>query len=179
MTGALTFRPAIPADAPAVVDLVNAAYRGDSSRAGWTTEADPLEGARITLPELEPLVTAAGSTVLLCFREGALAGCVHLKRLEGSKAYLGLFTIRPGLQGGGLGRRFLAEAEAHARQAWGTARMTMTVITVRGELVAYYERRGYRRTGVVKPFPQESLETRPKVEGLLLEILEKDLEENP
>ncbi len=176
MTGTLAFRPATLADGPAVVDLVNSAYRGDSSRAGWTTEADLLEGARITLPELAPLVTAGGSTVLLCFLDGALAGCVHLKRLEGGRAYLGLFTIRPGLQGGGLGRRFLAEAEAHARRAWGTAVMNMTVITVREELVAYYERRGYRRTGVVKPFPRESLETRPRVEGLMLETLEKDLQ---
>ncbi len=177
MTGALTYRPATVSDAPAVVDLVNSAYRGDSSRAGWTTEADLLEGARITPTELEALIAAEGSLVLLCFQGEDLAGCVHLKRLEDAEAYLGLFTVRPGLQGGGLGKAFLAEAEAAARQAWGSRRMTMTVITVRAELLAYYERRGYRRTGVVKPFPRESAETRPRVEGLRLEVLEKDLGE--
>ncbi len=171
----LSFRPATPADIPAVVDLVNSAYRGDSSRAGWTTEADLLDGARITTPELEALVSAEGSTVLLCFRDDALAGCVHLKRLEGGKAYLGLFTVKPGLQGGGLGKVFLAEAEAAVRRLWDARTMTMTVITLRAELLAYYERRGYRRTGEVKPFPRESLGTRPRVEGLMLETLEKDL----
>jgi len=175
----LAFRPASPADVPAVVDLVNAAYRGDSSRAGWTTEADLLDGARITASELEALISAEGSTVLLCLQDGALAGCVHLKRLEDGKAYLGLFTVRPGLQGGGLGKAFLAEAEATVRRLWNTRTMTMTVITLRAELLAYYERRGYRRTGVVKPFPRESAETRPRVEGLLLEVLEKDLGGNP
>lgn len=175
----LTFRPATLADVPAVVDLVNSAYRGDSSRAGWTTEADLLEGARITAPELEALITAEGSTVLLCFQDDALAGCVHLKRLEDGKAYLGLFTVKPGLQGGGLGKAFLAEAEEAVRRLWKTRTMTMTVITLRAELMAYYERRGYRRTGVVKPFPREAAETRPRVEGLMLEVLEKDLEAHP
>jgi ribosomal protein S18 acetylase RimI-like enzyme len=179
MTDALSFRPATASDAPEVADLVNSAYRGDSSRAGWTTEADLVVGARITVPELEALVSAEGSLLLLCHQGGALAGCVHLKRLEEGAAYLGLLTVRPGLQGGGLGKAFLAEAEATVRRAWGARRMTMTVITVRAELIAYYERRGYRRSGILRPFPADAGESRPTVAGLMLEVLEKDLTEAP
>ncbi|MFN8010990.1 MAG: GNAT family N-acetyltransferase [Holophagaceae bacterium] len=172
----LSFRPAIPADAPALEALVNSAYRGDASRAGWTTEADLVTGARIDAPELVRLMEADGSLILLCLDGGAIIGSVHLKRLDDATAYLGLFVVKPALQGGGIGKRFLAEAEATVRRLWGSARMTMSVITVRPELVAYYERRGYRRTDILHPFPAESGASRPAVEGLLLETLEKDLQ---
>ena len=171
----LTFRPATPDDAGVLADLVNSAYRGDSSRAGWTTEADLITGARIDAIELRRLVAAEGSMILLCIQSGEIIGSMHLQQLEGGKAYLGLFVVKPNLQGGGIGRRFLAEAEATARRTWGTTRMTMTVITVRPELIAYYERRGYRRTGELKPFPKEAGESRPVVENLQLEVLEKKL----
>ena len=171
----LTFRPATFEDAEALTDLVNSAYRGDSSRAGWTTEADLITGPRIDAAGLRGLIAAEGSLILLCLQGGSLIGSVHLKRLDDRTAYLGLFVVQPTLQGGGVGKRFLAEAEATARRLWGSARMTLSVITLRPELVAYYERRGYRRTGRVHPFPSEAGASRPVVEDLLLETLEKDL----
>jgi ribosomal protein S18 acetylase RimI-like enzyme len=172
----LAFRPATAADAEAVEALVNAAYRGDSSRAGWTTETDLVTGRRIDAAELCGLMAAEGSMILLCLQDGGIIGTVHLQRLDARRAYLGLFTVKPGLQGAGFGRRFLAEAEAAARRAWGSARMTMNVITIRPELIAYYERRGYRRTGELQPFPADAGESRPLVADLMLETLQKDLD---
>ena len=171
----LSFRPATADDSEALVALVNSAYRGDASRAGWTTEADLITGARIDGAELRRLMAAEASMILLCLQGEDIIGSVHLKRLDPSSAYLGLFVVQPTLQGGGVGRRFLAEAEATAQRAWGSARMTMSVITLRPELIAYYERRGYRRTGELHPFPSEAGASRPVVADLQLETLAKDL----
>lgn len=170
----LSFRRAEAADIDAIVRLVNAAYRGDSSRIGWTTEADLLGGQRTDAEEVLTLVAASGSMVLLGFQGALLAGSMHLKR-EGCHAYLGMFAIQPILQGAGLGRRFLNEAERIARDEWGVRSMRMSVITLREELIAYYERRGYRRTGELLPFPTELRFGIPQVSGLQLAILEKPL----
>ena len=169
------YRAAAVNDIDAVVALVNAAYRGDSSRQGWTTEADLLDGQRTDHDEVRDMIQQPESMVLLCLDGDALIGTTHLKR-AGTAAELGMFTIRPGLQGRGFGTRFLAEAERVARECWGVAAMRMTVISRRSELIAYYERRGYRRTGQYREFPRHHPRYGiPKVDDLVLEVLEKHL----
>jgi GNAT superfamily N-acetyltransferase len=172
----LVFRCATVADVNAVVALVNSAYRGESSRAGWTTEADILGGQRTDALEIAQLIAADASLILLCVRGGEIIGSVHVERVDAATAYLGMLVIRPALQGRGLGRRFMAQAEGFARTEWGVARMQMQVITLRHELIAYYERRGYRRTGETRPFPAADPKFGlPRVEGLMFEVLEKEL----
>ncbi|RSS57846.1 GNAT family N-acetyltransferase [Streptomyces sp. WAC06614] len=148
----LTFRPAVEADVPALVELVESAYRGERSRAGWTTEADYLEGRRTDEQGVRDVIAAPDSVLLVVERDGALVACCHLEH-RGDHAYFGMFAVRPSLQGGGLGREILAEAERRARELWGATEMHMTVVNVREELIAYYVRRGYRRTGEFSPFP--------------------------
>jgi ribosomal protein S18 acetylase RimI-like enzyme len=104
-----------------------------------------------------------------------IIGSVHLRKMD-SAAYLGLFVVKPTLQGLGIGKRFMRAAESIAQKEWGIARVSMTVITRRKELIAYYERRGYRRTGQISPFPTDAGASIPRVKGLQLEVLEKDLE---
>lgn len=152
MSATLAFRFAEAADAPAVVALVESAYRGDASRAGWTTEADLLDGRRTSVADLLPLLREPHSRVLLAERGDELLACAHVER-QGEAAYFGMFSVRPTLQGGGVGKAVLAEAERIARVDWGCDEMQLTVIDVRVELLAWYERRGYRRTGMHKPFP--------------------------
>ncbi|MEK8090745.1 GNAT family N-acetyltransferase [Thermithiobacillus plumbiphilus] len=170
----LSFRRAEAADVDAIVRLVNAAYRGDSSRAGWTTEADLLGGQRTDAGEVRELIETDDSLILLGYQGPDLAGSLHLKR-EGGSAYLGMFAIQPTLQGAGLGKRFIDEAERIAREEWQVQTMRMSVIGFRQELIAYYERRGYRRTGELLPFPIDPRFGIPRVEGLQLEVLEKRL----
>ncbi|WP_030273253.1 GNAT family N-acetyltransferase [Streptomyces sp. NRRL B-24484] len=146
------FRAAGPADVPAVVALVESAYRGEASRAGWTTEADLLDGQRTDEAGVAEVVARQGSVVLLAEADGALLACCHLERRTGA-AYFGMFSVRPALQGGGIGRSVLERAERHAREEWGIDRMEMTVIEQRADLIAWYERRGYVRTGEFEPFP--------------------------
>ncbi|WP_313241936.1 GNAT family N-acetyltransferase [Stenotrophomonas sp.] len=171
----LTFRAATLADIPALVALVTSAYRGDASRAGWTTEADMLDGARIDPQGLQADIERPRSTILLAEREGRLLACAHVADDQG-KGYFGMFAVEPTLQGGGVGKQVMDAAEAHAAAAWQLDVMQMTVIDIRDELIAFYERRGYRRTGIKKPFPYgDERFGIPKRDDLQFEILEKPL----
>ncbi|MEU2791292.1 GNAT family N-acetyltransferase [Streptomyces sp. NPDC007100] len=151
-TAELTFRAATEADIPAVVELVESAYRGDASRAGWTTEADLLEGQRTDPEGVAAVVRHADGRLLLAEIAGETVACCQLEH-RGDHVYFGMFAVRPKLQGGGFGKVVMAEAERTARAEWGAAEMRMTVIRQRADLIAWYERRGYRRTGRMTPFP--------------------------
>lgn len=172
---AIAFRDATAGDVDAIVVLVTSAYRGEASRAGWTTEADLLDGNRIDPDVLRADIARDRSRVLLASRGGELVACAHVA-IEDGAGYFGMFAVRPVLQGGGVGKAVLAEAERVARVDWGLPMMRMTVIDVREDLIAWYERRGYRRTGIKKPFP--AVDPRfgiPKRDDLRFEVLEKPL----
>ncbi|MEF9902320.1 GNAT family N-acetyltransferase [Streptomyces sp. P9-A2] len=147
-----TFRDATDADVDGLVELIESAYRGDSSRAGWTTEADILQGQRTDPEGVREVVTSPDSRLLTVEREGRIVACCQLEH-RGDHAYFGMFAVSPGLQGAGLGKAIIAHAERQARDTWGAREMHMTVITAREDLIAWYERRGYRRTGSTTPFP--------------------------
>jgi ribosomal protein S18 acetylase RimI-like enzyme len=171
----LKFRHATRADVLAIVALVESAYRGDASRAGWTTEADLLDGQRTDADDVRSCVDRARSIVLLAERDHRLVACAHVAA-EGGAGYFGMFSVTPALQGAGFGKHVLAEAERVVREDWQLHAMRMTVIDVRSELIAFYERRGYVRTGITKPFPYgDSRFGLPKRPDLRFEVLEKQL----
>ena len=151
-TTLLSFRAATLADVPAIVALVESAYRGDSGRRGWTTESDLLEGNRTSKWEVARIIAKPDNRVLLAHRDGALIACSHLRK-KGASCYFGMFAVDPELQGAGVGKQMIREAERVAREEYRCGQMEMTVISVRAELIAWYERRGYRRTGKLRPFP--------------------------
>ena len=170
-----TFRLATPSDVAVIVPLVESAYRGDVSRKGWTTEADLLDGQRTDPAGVAELITKPGSCMLLAERDGALLACANLEK-RGEAGYFGMFSVRPDLQGAGIGRATLAEAERLARDDWHCREMHMTVISVRDELIAWYERRGYKRTGIHSPFPYgDERFGIPKRDDLRFELLVKAL----
>ena len=177
---ALAYRAATAADIDAVVALVESAYRGDASRQGWTTEADFLDGRRTGTDDVAACIERERSRILLAERDGVMLACAHVAEgqteQERGAGYFGMFSVRPGLQGGGIGKQVLAEAERIAREDWGLAVMRMTVIDIRAELIAFYERRGYRRTGIRKPFPYgDERFGLPLRDDLRFEVLEKEL----
>ncbi|MEW2185921.1 GNAT family N-acetyltransferase [Streptomyces cellulosae] len=172
---ALTFRDATDADVDALVELIESAYRGESSRAGWTTEADILHGQRTDPEGVLEVVKAPDSRLLTVEREGRIVACCQLEH-RGDHAYFGMFAVSPALQGAGLGRAVMAEAERQAREGWGVTEMHMTVISVREDLIAWYERRGYRRTGRTTPFPYgDERFGIPQRDDLEFELLVKEL----
>ena len=146
-------RPASPADLTALHALIHRAYRGDSAKAGWTHEADLLDGQRTDPAALTAMLADPDQHLLVAEDAGVLTGCVSVTRKdEGARGYLGLLTVDPLLQAAGLGRRLIAAAEDCARD-FGASHMEMTVIGQRVELIAWYERRGYAVTGERRPFP--------------------------
>lgn len=176
-------RIATEADIPALVELVESAYRGDSSRVGWTTEADLLDGQRTDSEGVASVLKDPRSRVIAVDdhgheegdRSGCLAACCHVED-RGGYAYFGMFAVRPALQGAGLGRRLLAEAERLACDEWCASEMHMTVITAREDLIAWYVRRGYARTGKLSPFPYgDERFGSPKRDDLQFELLVKKL----
>ncbi|WP_374575790.1 GNAT family N-acetyltransferase [Phenylobacterium sp.] len=149
----LSISPATGADVAELHRLVESAYRGESAKAGWTNEADLLSTPRTSAEELAAMAASPDEVMLLARRGGRLIGCVHVARRPEASAYLGMLTVDPTLQAGGLGKRLMAAAEAEAAARFGARTMELTVISRRAELVAYYERRGYARTGEERPFP--------------------------
>jgi ribosomal protein S18 acetylase RimI-like enzyme len=168
--------PAQDADLPAIVELVNAAYRGAAAARGWTTEAGYIDGPRINIGLLRADLAAEPEARLLGWRDqpdGPLLGCVWLEPAAHEVWYLGMLTVRPDLQDRQLGRRLLAEAEAVAARA-GARRLRMTVVNIRDTLIAWYQRRGYGLTGETRPFPYDDNRFgTPRRQDLSFVVLEK------
>jgi ribosomal protein S18 acetylase RimI-like enzyme len=173
----LSYAVATADDVPAIVSLVESAYRGDASRAGWTTEADLLEGQR-TDPDSVRAIVASTTGYLLLARDGAgeLVACCQLEQRPDGVGYFGMFAVRPGAQGSGLGRVVLAEAERRAREEWQARTMEMTVIGQRRDLIAWYVRRGYAETDQRRPFPHGDPKFGlPRRDDLYFVVLKKPL----
>ncbi|MHC1563108.1 GNAT family N-acetyltransferase [Actinomycetospora sp. C-140] len=173
MTAPLTIRVAEAADVDSLLALVHSAYRGPSGREGWTSEADLIDGPRTTRELLAADVADPAITVLVA---GDLVGCAAVTLEPGAgTASFGMFAVRPGTQRGGVGSTLLQAAEDHARDR-GAATMEMCVIDRRAELIAWYERRGYVRTGESRPFPYgEEGVGEPRDDDFRFAVLEKNL----
>ncbi len=181
----ITFRDATEADIEPIRELVTSAYRGEASRAGWTTEADLLDGQRTDAEEIRALIADASGVVLLAESaapedaQRRLVACCRIGHNEGGAAdegYFGMFSVDPAAQAGGIGRQVLAEAERLLATRFGFRTVVMTVIEQRLELIAWYERRGYVNTGVHKPFPYgDERFGIPRRDDLRFVVLEKRL----
>lgn len=163
-------------DIPAIVRLVNSAYRGDYSKQGWTTEADILDGQRTDPESLKQLLQDSFNQLELAFdSQRNLVACVHVRKESFSTLYFGMLTVEPTMQGSGIGKKLLEHVENLAKDL-KMSHIRMSVIHLRKELIAYYERRGYRATGKFEPFPEnDPLYGLPKVKGIRLDEYVKDI----
>ena len=168
-------REATTADCDMLAAFINAAYRGDASRQGWTTEADLLDGQRTDVQSLRETLGEPDSVILLLFQDDKLVGSVFLQN-QSRSCYLGMLTVKPNLQSNGIGKRLLQLAEELAHDRWRASRISMTVIHKRSELIEWYKRRGYVETGQREPFPyREQRVGLPKTDDLEFAVLEKTL----
>jgi ribosomal protein S18 acetylase RimI-like enzyme len=171
----IQFRFARLADLSAVVELVESCYRGDASRVGWTTEADMLDGQRTNEHDLQQELQKENHHLLLAEQDRQLMACCMLVA-NPDKLYFGMFSVRPNLQNQGVGKLVMQEVERLAREHFKLNKISMTVIDIRDELIAYYERRGFHRTGIYQPFPYgDARFGLPKRDDLRFEVLEKNL----
>jgi ribosomal protein S18 acetylase RimI-like enzyme len=133
-------------DAARITAVINAAFR--------IAEGFFIDGNRIKQSEVEQLV--AKGTFLLAGDVDKLNGCVYVE-LRGERSYLGLLSVDPSCQQGGLGSRLMLEAEEYCR-ARGSRFMDILIVNLREDLPAFYSKRGYVQNGT-SPFP-EDVETR-------------------
>jgi ribosomal protein S18 acetylase RimI-like enzyme len=174
MLSSVTITRASEVDISTLVALVNSAYRGDASRQGWTTEAQLLDGQRTDAEDIRDLLHGAGAAFLQARNEaGYVVGSVYVKEQK-PDLYMGMLSVSPTLQGAGLGKRLMAAAEEHAQKA-GCSSLLISVISVRHELLAWYERHGFRRTGETVAFPADTRFGVPKQELELL-LLRKEIQ---
>jgi ribosomal protein S18 acetylase RimI-like enzyme len=171
MTMKLTLRCATTADADELTRLVNAAYRPEPGQAGWTDEGNLVAGPRIT-PEKVRALPGAHSVILVLEEDRQIRACVHVE-VENQIACIGMLATTPALQAQGLGSQLLGQAESHAIEHFGARQLRMAVLSSRPELLAFYERRGYVRTGHTETYPPENEVGQPRVPGLHLISLEK------
>ncbi|HJW18045.1 MAG TPA: GNAT family N-acetyltransferase [Flavisolibacter sp.] len=168
----LQFSKSLDTDIPELVKLVNSAYRGDTSKKGWTTEADLLDGIRTDEDGIYKMLHQPGAIILKCMSDNKLVGCVYLQK-HADYLYLGMLTVSPELQAAGIGKELLKVSEEYARTE-GCHSIKMTVITVRKELIQWYERRGYFQTEERQPFPNDPRFGIPK-QPLEFLVMEKKL----
>ena len=172
----LLFQKAEISDASAVAQLVNSAYRGEISRKGWTTEADLLEGLRTTRQELAEIIKREDAFMLIGIINNEIVAticCEWQAIADNNTAHFGMIAVKPTLQNKGYGKQIIQAAEALTRREWRVVGFTMTVISLRHELITFYEKLGYQRTGEFKEFPKKPELWQPKVESLNLQYLAK------
>jgi GNAT superfamily N-acetyltransferase len=154
-------RAATQADAQNICDLLNGSYRGEGAKVGWTTESDLVDGMRTSKEEVLQLLEQEGSHFILVEDE-SLQACVHVKVEDLKTLYFGMLAVRPTLQGRGLGALLLSEVEAFAKRN-SLKEIRLSVIHLRAELISYYERKGFRPTGLTEEFPLPHLTKVPDI----------------
>ncbi|MEN8219223.1 MAG: GNAT family N-acetyltransferase [Pseudomonadota bacterium] len=153
-----------------ICDLVNLAYRGEN---GWTKETDLIGGDRASTKEVEEYMSAPNAHLLVAIENGEILSCICIEKKE-SSAYIGLFAVHPRLQGKGVGKEILSQAEGYASTKLKVRKYVMVVVSQRKELISYYERRGYVRTGNIQEYPTHLNVGIPLDSGLTIEYLEKN-----
>lgn len=153
----ILIRDATTADIPALHRLIESAYRGEASRAGWTTEADLLAGQRTDPDDLASILTDPAQAMLTARRGEDLLGCILIADRGEGTGYFGMLSVSPTLQGGGLGRRMVEAAHAALAERFGARRVRISVFPQRETLIAWYRRLGYAPTGETLPFPYGDL----------------------
>lgn len=172
----LNFHKAELADAEAIAKLINSAYRGETSRKGWTTEADILDGLRTTTTEVGKMIKREDAFILIGVLKDEIVAtiCCEWQALAGKNTvHFGMIAVKPTLQNKGYGKTLIQAAEAICLREWRVVGFHMAVISIRQELIEFYERLGYQRTGEFVDFPVKSDLWQPKVEGLNLQYLAK------
>jgi hypothetical protein len=164
-----------PEQAAEIAALVNAAYRGDSGRQGWTTEAEILDGLRTDTDRVMRDIVRRDSTILVKIENEKIVGCVHLERKSASTAYLGMLTTDVSKQSQGTGKLLMLASEEYVKKIWNCSTVEMTVIDSRRELIAYYVRRGYKVTDEKRPFPTDPAFGIPKAGPLEFVVLKKQI----
>ncbi len=165
-------RVAISSDIKSIVDVVNHAYRPLSRNVSWTDESALIDGKRTTDTQVRELLNRPHSVVLLAQIKTEIVACIHLEKCNDA-SHIGMFAVLPNQQGKGLGKMLLAHAEDYAIKEFASKKFMMEVVALRIELIDFYLRRGYQKTGRIFDYPLFAGVGKPKKANLKVECLEK------
>lgn len=167
-----SFRTTNNAEAGSIAALVNGAYRPQSGVTGWTHESDLVADSRTSAAQILETLSRHHSVVLVGLNNEAIVACAHVEE-DGNSCHIGMLAVNPILQGAGAGKLMLAEAEKYASTVFGSEKFIMVVVSERTELVSFYLRRGYQKTGLVLDYPISAGVGIPKNPEMKVEMLEK------
>lgn len=165
-------RIATQPDIEAIVQLVNKAYRPESGVSGWTHEADLVSGNRTTHSQIMAILSKPDSVILIGLSTSEIVACVHIEKM-GNNSHIGMLAVSPALQGHGIGKHMLTHAERYASVNFASEKFIIVVVSARSELISFYLRRNYQKTGVLKEYPLSAGVGTPKLANLKIEVLEK------
>lgn len=167
-----TFRTASKSDSEAIAQLVNKAFRPETGTAGWTHESDLVSGNRTSVGQVAEVMSKPDSVILVGLKGSEIVACVHVEK-DGSNSHIGMLAVNPKLQGAGAGKQMLAHAERYANESFNSEKFIMAVVSSRSELIAFYLRHGYQKTGAIQDYPLSAGGGTPKFSDLKTEALEK------
>ncbi len=168
-----SIRTADTSDAKAITQLVNEAYRPELGAQGWTHESNLVSGDRTNAGQVIEAILKKDSAILLGLKDSDIVACVHIEKV-GNSCHIGMLAVQPNLQAAGIGKAMLAQSEYYASVNFGAEKFIMFVVSARPELISFYLRCGYRKTGEVMDYPLSGAGL-PKCRGLNVERLEKSL----
>lgn len=160
------------ADAGAVARLVNKSYRPEKGLRGWTHESDLVAGERTNERQVADAISRKDSFVLIGLRGQEVVACVHVEK-EGTNCHIGMLAVSPILQRKGIGRRMLSHAERFGSETFASEAFTMLVLSERPELISFYMKCGYQRTGATMDYPLSAGVGVPTRGDLKVEVLKK------
>jgi len=162
--------PASIEDAERIKDLINLCYRGMD---GWTKETKIVSGDRISIDDTKTLIQKHNSKMFTVSIDETMIACIGIEQKE-NKAYISAFAVLPSYQNMGIGKQVLSQAEEYAANQFKAKELILVVVSQRQELIEYYERRGYKRTGQISKYPVHLNVGIPIIEGLTIEYLSKN-----
>lgn len=171
-TGIDKYRIANKSDIEAIVKLVNMAYRPESGVSGWTHESDLVSGNRTNDSQIMEIMSKPDSVILISLKTSEIVACVHIEKI-GKNSHIGMLAVSPALQGVGTGKQMLTHAEMYASVNFGSEKFIIVVVSSRIELISFYLRRNYQKTGILKEYPLSAGVGTPKLANLKIEVLEK------
>lgn len=165
-------RLANSSDIQNIAELVNLTYRPSDANISWTNESSYMKGNRISDEHIRDILLNPNAVILVAYEDQTLMGCVMIEKME-STAKIGMLTIRIEFQKQGFGKQLLGVAENYAFKRFLAKDIRMHVLTVRTELIDFYVRRGYQRTGIIHPYPVKAGFGLPLIDNLEFEVLTK------
>lgn len=172
-------RLATPGDAEMLVSLIRSAYRGEASRAGWTSEAEWVEGDRIDAEQVREIIEGDHSSMLIIADGGETVGCCQIADLGHGTAYLGTFAVKPGVQGRGFGRKLIDHAQRQIAERFAASQLEIVVLVQQQKLIDWYRRLGFVPTGASRAFQADARFARPLRDDLYFVVLAKELAAGP